>query len=591
MTRHTMIAMALLSISVLGQEVQAENSVLMRALEDELQRSLLELQLEELERPYFIAYRVHEHKRQGASATFGSLLSSNQHHNRTLSVEVRVGDHPLDNTNFQSFSFGRSGMLWMFGGSVPLPLEDDYGELRRQIWLATDGVYKKALEDLAKKRALLQNRTRTEIIDDFTREDPAQTEDWQNEIEMDQVWAEGLVKKLSALSRQAPAVFTSSVTIQAVNTISYYVNSEGTFFRRVSPSLTLKALAATQAPDGMPVEDFVAVYGRSTSDLSSEAELMDRVGEMGTRLQTISAAPLVERFTGPVLFEGQAAAELFVQGFAPRLIGDRKMLSDNPYFDQSSPKENPFLDKVGIRVLPEFLSVTDDPTLSQWKKNTLTGHYKVDDDGIPSRRVSLVEKGVLNTLLTTRNPVRGIDRSSGHRRGSGAMPGNLVVKVEKGLKEKKLRKEFLKLVKRQKKEFGLIVRRMGSPSARSGNPYQQSFSAPGADQTVGQPALLAYKVYLDGREELVRNAEFVGIQASTFKDIIAVSKEVFSYNTHYSARTSAPFGNRGFTTGMIGMVVPAGILFEDITVKPPSGEILKPPVSRHPFFAESGSAQ
>jgi len=99
------------------------------------------------------------------------------------------------------------------------------------------------------------------------------------------------------------------------------------------------------------------------------------------------------------------------------------------------------------------------------------------------------------------------------------------------------------------------------------------------------------KVYLDGREELIRNAEFVGIQASTFKDIIAVSKEVFSYNAHYSARTPVPFGNSGFTTGMIGVVVPAGILFEDITVKPPSGEILKPPVSRHPFFAESGSLQ
>ena len=486
-TCQTIIALALLSITVQGQEVQAENSVLMRALEDELQRSLLELQLEELERPYFIAYRVHESKGQRASATFGSLLSSSQNHYRTLAVEVRVGDRRLDNTNFQSFSFGRSGMVRMFGGSVQLPLEDDYGELRRQIWLATDGVYKKALEDLARKRALLQNKTRTEIIDDFSREDPAQTEDWQNEIEIDQVWAEDLVKTLSAASRQAPAVFASSVRIQASNTISYYINSEGTSFRRLTPSLTLKALAATQAPDGMPVEDFVAVYGRSISDLPSEAELLDRVRAMGARLEMISAAPLVERFTGPVLFEGQAAAELFVQGFAPRLVGDRKMLSDNPY--PSSAEENPFLDKIGIRVLPEFLSVIDDPTMLQWKKSTLTGHYKVDDDGIPSRRVSLVEKGVLNTLLTTRNPVRGIDRSSGHRRGSGAMPGNLVVRVEKGLKEKKFRQEFFKLVKRQKKEFGLIVRRMGSPSARSGIFPRRGTSAKG--QIVSQPALLA----------------------------------------------------------------------------------------------------
>ena len=70
-----------------------------------------------------------------------------------------------------------------------------------------------------------------------------------------------------------------------------------------------------------------------------------------------------------------------------------------------------------------------------------------------------------------------------------------------------------------------------------------------------------------------------------------VSLYFLSYNTHYSARTPAPFGNSGFTTGMIGVVVLAGILFEDIMVKPPSGEVLKPPASPHPFFAESGSLQ
>ena len=200
------IAVALLIATALGGRAQAENPVLMRALEDELERSMQTLRLEELERPYFIAYRVTEGKNQEASATFGSLLTSGRNHSRTLQVEVRVGDYSLDNTHFQSFSYGRSGVVWMYGGRVPLPLEDDYGELRRQIWLATDGVYKKALEDLAKKKAVLQNKTRTEIIDDFSREDPATVEDWGEAVEVEQAWMEDLVKRLSALFREAPAV-------------------------------------------------------------------------------------------------------------------------------------------------------------------------------------------------------------------------------------------------------------------------------------------------------------------------------------------------------------------------------------------------
>ena len=113
--------------------------MLQRALRDELARSMQQLQLEDLEQPYFVSYLVREVKSKGSSATFGSLLNSGEGHSRDLSVEVRVGDYALDNTNFRSFSFGGTGVVRMYGGSMQLPLEDDYDELRRKIWLATDG--------------------------------------------------------------------------------------------------------------------------------------------------------------------------------------------------------------------------------------------------------------------------------------------------------------------------------------------------------------------------------------------------------------------------------------------------------------------
>lgn len=147
-------------ISLLVGSVGAEEDVVMRAMQDELERSMAVLQLEELERPYFIAYRVRESSGVQASAEFGALVSSSVRKNRTLAVEVRVGDYEFDNTTAR----GRIR-------SEVLPLDDNYQELRREIWLETGEAYKQALEDLSDKRASLQNQRRMDALSDFSKEE------------------------------------------------------------------------------------------------------------------------------------------------------------------------------------------------------------------------------------------------------------------------------------------------------------------------------------------------------------------------------------------------------------------------------------
>ena len=44
------------------------------------------------------------------------------------------------------------------------------------------------------------------------------------------------------------------------------------------------------------------------------------------------------------------------------------------------------------------------------------GSYRVDDEGVPAQRVSLIEKGVLKTLLMSRTPRKEITSSNGHAR-------------------------------------------------------------------------------------------------------------------------------------------------------------------------------
>ena len=104
---------------------------------------------------------------------------------------------------------------------------------------------------------------------------------------------------------------------------------------------------------------------------------------------------------------------------------------------------NPFLDKLGACVLPRFLSVTDDPTLTG---EGFVGGYAVDDDGVPASPTTLVENGILKTLLTSRNPVRDIERSTGNRRGGGPAPSNLVVTARRGMTSDELADELKLLI-------------------------------------------------------------------------------------------------------------------------------------------------
>jgi predicted Zn-dependent protease len=546
--------------------VRAQEDLVTSAMRDELDRSMKTLQLETLEKPYFIAYRIQDSSVTYASATLGSLRNSNTSHSRLLTVEMRVGDYALDNTNFITAPAAFVGVSRGF----PLPLEDNYKELRRQIWLATDAAYKRALGDFARKRAALQNRTRTEELPDFTKVQPVSLRDEAPPARVEQAALEKMVRELSGLFRRMPEVYSSSVNLTVSETLTRQIDSEGTAFVRRTPEVIFRSLASTQAADGMPLEDFVAAYGRSLSDLPSQEELAKQIRQLGSHLAQLRSAPLPDRYIGPVLFEGQAAAELFGHVFVPNLLARRRPVSDNARLP--SPAENPFLDKMGARVLPQGFDVIDVPTRDIYEGAHLFGGYRIDDDGVSARDVTLVQKGILKTLLSTRVPVRSVLETNGHRRGSMAAPSNVIVTTEKGLSDDELRAELLRLVKQRGLDYGMVVRRL-SYSLRS--PTMDPFVTMVVSGPVPNPGetnpILVYKVFSDGHEELVRDTEVSAITYTEFKDIAAASTAASVYTTAFS-----PGG------ALVSFRVPS-LLFDDITVKKPSGEIPKPPVVPSPL--------
>jgi predicted Zn-dependent protease len=578
---------------LVSKPARAQDDVVLRAMRDELARSMQQLQLEKLEKPYFIAYRVQEKNSTDVTASFGAVLASDSARSRFLTVEVRVGSPKLDNTNFLSMSFlNRGGLAGGFGGIAQLPLEDNYKELRRQLWLATDSAYKKALEDLSRKRAALENKTGAEEIPDFSPQQPATFTEAQTPARIDVVQLETLARNLSAVFKGSPAIFTDSTHVVMDQMYTRYVNSEGTTFTRNTPGARVVLLAETQAADGAPLRDFLAAYGHSIDDLPSPRDLEGRALAMGQRLEKLRAASLVDHYNGPVLFEGQAAAELFIQVIAPALLAMRLPLSDMPQVGLiSAGLENPYQDRLGGRVLPDFLSVADDPTLSRYQDEPLLGGSRVDDEGVPTRRTMLVENGMLKTLLATRDPVAGVTQSTGSRRGGTVSPSNVLVTVTQGLPEEALKAKLLSIVQQRSKPFGIVVERLAGPMAGEAQEMMISLMSglmPGqGGEGPTRLAFVAHKVFPDGHEELVRNIAIDGVTAASFKDIVAASASSLVYSTPFLSMRNSAFsvfsgGSPAEATAPLASFVVPSLLFDDVTLKRPMKEIPKLPLSSRP---------
>jgi predicted Zn-dependent protease len=542
--------------------MRAQDDVETRAMRDEMKRSMQDLHLEGMDPPYFISYKIIDIEKKDAQASLGSLTSSSESRSRSLMVSVRVGSYDSDNSGFTSMNMNLGGLLGeLLAGSTVLPLDDNYEELRRRIWLATDVAYKKAIEDMAGKRSALQNRNRPEVIADFSKEPARQETDTIPRVEVRLADAEHLVRSASAIFLKLHGVETSEADFEAVNVTEHFLNSEGTFFLRQEPEVYFHATASLQYQTGQAMTDSVSEYGRSMEDLPIEAALTHEVSQLVQHLDALDNARSAEPYNGPVLFEGMAAAELFEHDFANLLSAMPPSITNSSSALTSLLREpsGSLLNKLGTRVLPDFLTVVDNPQLKQANGPKLLGGYKFDEEGTPAQETVLVKDGILKTLLTSRAPVRGIAHSSGNMRERGVLPGNILVKATKTSSLEQMKQQMLGIVKARGLEYGIIVRRLSN----------------------GNNAIEAYRLFPDGHEEMVSFAHVTEITYNSFKNILAASDQPAIYTVRASGTLllpGGPFAPRDLVT----YVVP-GLLFEDVSLVHASNNSAKPTVIPSPI--------
>ncbi len=591
---------SILSVSLLlGLTAGAfgQKQLVFQAMLDEMARTMTALQIDTIKPPYYLAYTVTDAESYYVRATLGSLISSGENpHSRDINVQLRVGSQAFDNSNFVSLGSmaSRSRMAYVGEeGSMLTSFEDDVDALRRDLWLATDIVYKRALDDLSKKRATLQNKVRTDSTADFSSAKPYSTTELPMTEKFDRQQWEQTVRKLSAVLKKFTGIQTSDVSAGYAANYAYFANNEGSQHNRRSGRAYVEVKASTQASDGMPLIDYVGFYGNSLRDLPGEKEMTQAIETMATELSARRDAVLLDSYSGPVLFEKQAAAELVAQALAPLLCNVREPIADNPQIEQMMKTQFGdinFQSKIGVRVMPDFLSVADDPTRSSYNGGPLIAGFLVDAEGVPSREVKLIEKGILKTLLTSRTPHKRIAESNGHARGFAPQPffSNLFVTAANPLKDSDLKKKLLALCKERELEFGIIVRKMSNPyfkrQTRTESDMFSIFGPGGTKPLVTEP-LTVYKVFADGREERVRGMEISGLTPQSFKEIIAASQSIYVYN-HITGQRKGTYSSLFSPSDVRVSVVTPSLLFDSIDLKKASGRHQTPPVAPSPVLGQ-----
>ena len=499
----------------------AKPSPAFNAMKAELDRSMQKLGT--LDPPaYYIGYTLTDAQRATVSGSNGALLQSDETRNRWLEVSVRTGSYDLDNTHKVDGRQPPDG-----GPGTNAPLDDAPDVLRRAIWLETDKQYRAAAEALIKIKTgkEVQVQTVEGSAPDFSREKPQQYIGPWVSYTLDRKPWEQKVREYTAYFRQSPAIINSIVTFTAVAENTMQLTSEGTELQFGQIRYRLELFIQGKAPDGMDINRYYNFDWVNPSEAPDDKAVLAAAAQVRKELEGLVNSPLNDPSVGPALLTGRAAAVFFHEVFGHRDEGHRQ---------KDVNEGQTFAKKVDQQILPDFLTIVDDPTMKEVGNQELLGYYQYDDEGVIGERTVLVDHGVLKNFEMSRSPLVGFPHSNGHgRRQIGAVPvsrqGNLIVESNKTMTKEQLRAKLIELVKQQNKPYGLLIDDIAGGFTFTGRGQPQAFQV--------EP-LVVYKVYADGRpDELVRGVDIVGTPLAALTKIVATGDTTEVFNGYCGAES------------------------------------------------------
>jgi predicted Zn-dependent protease len=466
--------------------------------------------------PYFTALGLTDEDTLVLGGVQGTWGGDQRTHSRTGDVDLRVGSMKLDNTH----KLRDAG--WFEGADRPAvqpPLTNDGAVIRAAYLRGLDDAWRSAKRQLIKIRSNDAVKVaREDSSDDYSPAPVSVVHRPVAPLSLDSAAWKRIVVDSSAVYLEFPEVYDSGVQLVAKATQRWLATSEGTRIADGGQHYRIATWGTTVAEDGMELQVYDYLDVASLDHLPDAAAIRAMSRQAAERLVALRHAPVVEPYSGPAILRGRAAGVFFHEIFGHRIEGHRQKDED---------EGQTFTSRVNQRILPDFLSVVDDPTVAQRNGIDLNGTYAYDDEGVAAQRVQLVDKGILRNFLMSRAPIENFPASNGHGRrqpGMAVVPrqGNLMVEATRSVPYATLRKMLIEEVKRQNKPFGMIFDDISGGFTFTGRSEPNAFAV--------QPVVV-WRVYADGRsDELVRGVDLIGTPLTTFERILAAGDDVDVFN-------------------------------------------------------------
>ena len=556
----------------------ASDSIIMSAMHDELYRNLNNLDADDLEKPFFIAYTIADARQTQIVATLGALVRSGELKYKDWQVRLMVGDYEINDENFSSSQPEET----MFRPSIDMPVVDDYTGIRRSLWLTTNNVYYSAGQTYKSKIAQIEHKQLDESdleIADFSHAPTVKKYIYYQAPEYPKSMLEEKVKSISEVMKDFPDIYSSSVALNIFESTVYFINSEGTEVQFPFNITTLTVFAGTLTEDSEKLNKNITYTVLLPDDLPPMDSVKKDIHAMIDNLMALrNAERYDDNYYGPVLIAGDVAAETFERFLfsgSDALIASRENLQSsnqmNMYYEDNT---NSLQVKINKPIISKDLTITAEPFLKSWQGIPLIGSFEIDAEGVvPPKKLVLVENGILKTLLNGRTPSRQVPESNGHMRlnynynGLSPQVGPGVIRIESShpVSYEKLKEQLLERAREEGLDYAMAIK---------------SLNVGGSDKPFNY-----YMIDVNtGEEKLIRSVRLKNLTMQSLRHDVSFSDSLTVHNTLLPLSGNGSNGLAGIPSSFI---VPYAMLLNnvemDATRKPLTSmlPILENPVEKN----------
>lgn len=529
------------------------------AIADELTRGLEGLRFEDASgEPYFAEARTVRAELLSLDGSYGGLIVDVLDQQAIGIVEMRVGSHQRDNTNFFGPDSGTA--------RLDVPLSPAPRFMRKKVWLGLDRAFRGATQALSAKKVVLQRLAGDGLPPDFTQ--PVPPIDETVVMDARPLDREALGKLVAELSREFsnwPSIDNGDVHFQVLRSHESVISTDGVRLQRVHDRAVLSVVADTKAADGMHLDYGLAIHFRGVPKVDDELRAQGRalVEAVLTELEALAQAPLIEEeYDGPILFTSVAATQLLASTVATEISGQPAPLGDSGPIVELEPS---WQRRLGKNVMPPFIDLVDDPTLDGF------GQFTRDVQGIEASRLVLVDGGELSTLLMTRTPNAKLSGSNGRARMSPALEvgpaiSNLVLESRRrGSSRIALERDLLRRAREDGYEFAYVVERLRDGTVLGPVPRDSAAAFAGTGKVdLPLPARI-WRIEPGGKRTLVRGAVLAPASMRVLRRIRAVGLD------QHTEPFRIPVGKFGGFNADVGM---DGVLSQTVDAQITSPELL-----------------